>query len=92
MSSLSEIVRGRVPRVSHLIAPMLGSVSSSRHPKIFALAPERFGPIKTETYCIICTFGLQYKICLLNGNSNIRLRLHNSAPRPWLEPTVFGNE
>jgi len=44
----------------------------------FPLAPEQFGPLKTKKHCIICTSGLLYQICLLNRNSNFRLRLHHS--------------
>ena len=55
------------------------SGSSSRHPKFFAPAPERFGPkLQTKNHCIICTIGLLHKICLLDGNSNFRLRFHHS--------------
>ena len=64
-----------------------GSGTSSRHPKFLAPAqaskfavpdPERYGPkLKTKNHCIICTIGLLYKICLLNGNSNFRLCLLN---------------
>ena len=52
--------------------------SVSRHPKIFDPAQERFVPLKTKKLCIICTCSLPYKIRLLNGNSNFRLRFHHS--------------
>ena len=37
-----------------------GSGTSSRHPKIFAVAPGRFGSLKTKTHYIICTIDLLY--------------------------------
>jgi len=57
---------------------ILGSGSSSRHLKFLAPIPKRFGPLETKNHCIICTIGLFHKLCLLNGNSNFRLRLHHS--------------
>jgi len=56
-----------------------GSGSSSRYPKFFAPAPERFGPINTKNQCVICTNGLLHKLCRLNRNSYFRLRLHSPA-------------
>ena len=51
-----------------------GSGSSCKHPKYFASAPEHWILKTTALY----TIGLLHKMCLLNGNSHFRFRLHHS--------------
>ena len=62
--------------------------------KFLTLAPEQFDPLKTKNNSIICTVGLLHKLCLLNGNSNFRLRLHHTiqnflAPLPCSSSTAL---
>jgi len=52
--------------------------------KVLAPAPEPFGSLKAESHCIIGTTSLLHKLCLLNRNSNFRLRLHH--------PKIFGSD
>ena len=78
-----------------------GSCTSSRHPKFFAVAPERFGSLKTKTHYTICIIGLLQNMSAewelkfqapAPSFKSFWLGLWAPAPQSWLEPTVFGNE
>jgi len=62
--SLKHVI-GVVVVITRVVEPELKTLGSdSRHLNIFALAPERFGPLKTKSHCIICTTHMPHKLCL----------------------------
>jgi len=55
--------------------------------KFLALAPERFGPLKTKNLCNNGATRLPHKLCLWNRNRNFRPRLFPPSRNFWLLPS-----